>query len=66
MYVNQGQGETAFILAANVELSCRKGPTKKPYYPGKHRRKIERSTVALALPVCLSDLLVYLPNFLGD
>jgi len=27
------------VIITNVELSCRKGPTKKPCYPEKCRRR---------------------------
>jgi len=40
--------------AHNAKLSCWKGPTEKFCYPEKLWLKRKRSTVALALPVCLS------------
>ena len=45
------------FVISNVELSCRKGPTKKLCYLEKHRRRKKCSTVAPALPVCLSEWL---------
>ncbi len=45
------------FINPNADLSCRKGPTKKPYNPEELRQKMKRLAVSPALPVNFSGLI---------